>query len=73
MISPLVWNGTYAIPGYYFPRSLIPSQPELTAYKSSYIFLVMKHGLTLVIGDNKLRGKAKKLVKAISLDELTTL
>jgi predicted nucleic acid-binding protein len=48
-------------------------QPELTAYDSSYIVLAMKHGLTLVTGDNKLREKAKKLVKAISLDESTTL
>ena len=51
----------------------IAIQPELTAYDSSYIVLAIKHGLTLVIGDNKLMGKAKKLVKAISLDELTTL
>jgi len=51
----------------------IAVQPELTAYDSSYIVLAMKHCLTLVTGDNKLMGKAKKLVKAISLDELTTL
>ena len=51
----------------------IAIQPELTAYNSSYIVLAMKHGLTLVTGDNKLMGKAKKLIEAISLDELTTL
>ena len=51
----------------------IAIQPELTAYDSSYIVLAMKHCLVLVTGDNKLMGKAKKLVKAISLDELTTL
>ena len=48
-------------------------QLELTAYDSSYVVLAMKHGLTLVTEDNKLREKAKNLVKAISLDELTTL
>ncbi|MEM0005039.1 MAG: type II toxin-antitoxin system VapC family toxin [Desulfurococcaceae archaeon] len=48
-------------------------QPELTAYDSSYIVIAMKHGLTLVTGDNKLREKAENLVKAISLDESTTL
>jgi len=47
----------------------IAIQPELSAYDSSYIVLAVKHGLTLVTGDNKLREKAKKLVKAISLDE----
>jgi predicted nucleic acid-binding protein len=51
----------------------IAIQPELTAYNSSYILLAMKHGLTLVSGDNKLMGKAKKLIEAISLDESTTL
>jgi len=51
----------------------IAVQPELTAYDSSYIVLAMKHGLTLVTGDNMLRDKAKKLVRAISLDESTTL
>jgi len=51
----------------------IAIQPELSAYDSSYIVIAMKHGLTLVTGDNKLRDKAKKLVKAISLDESTTL
>jgi predicted nucleic acid-binding protein len=42
-------------------------------YDSSYIVLAMKHNLTLVMEDNKLREKAKKLVKAISLGESTTL
>jgi len=51
----------------------IAVQPELTAYDSPYIFLAMKHGLTLITGDNKLMVKAKKLVKAISLGESTTL
>ena len=51
----------------------IAIQPELSAYDSSYIVLAVKHGLTLVTGDNKLRKKAKKLVKAISLDESNTL
>ena len=48
-------------------------QLEITAYDSSYIVLAMKHDLTLVTNDNKLREKAKNLVKAVSLDELTTL
>ena len=51
----------------------IAIQPELSAYNSSYVFLAMKHGLTLAAGDNKLMGKAKKLVEAISLGESTTL
>jgi hypothetical protein len=33
----------------------------------------MKHGLILVTEDNELREEAKNLVKAVSLDELTTL
>jgi len=48
-------------------------QLEITAYDPSYIVLAMKHDLTLVTNDNKLREKAKNLVKAVSLDELTTL
>ena len=48
-------------------------QLEITVYDSSHIVLAMKHGLTLVTEDNKLRDKVKNLIKAISLDELTTL
>jgi predicted nucleic acid-binding protein len=48
-------------------------QLELTVYNTSYVVLAMKHGLTLVTEDEKLREKAKKLVKTVSLDELTTL
>jgi hypothetical protein len=32
----------------------------------------MKHCLTIVTEENKLSEKAKNLVKAVSLDELTT-
>jgi len=39
-------------------------QLEITAYDSSYLMLVVKHGFTLVTEDRKLRGEAKKPVKA---------
>jgi len=67
--------GTMEIPG---PRGIeeeiqwLAIQLGSTIYDSSYIVLAMGHNLTLVTGDNKLRDKAKKLVEAISLDELTT-
>jgi len=44
---------------------------SITAYDASYIVLAEKNGLTLVTEDKKLRMKAKRLVKAVSLDQIT--
>ncbi len=46
-------------------------QRGITAYDASYIVLAMKHGLTLVTEDSKLRAKARGLVETTSLDELS--
>jgi len=41
----------------------VATQLELTAYDFSYVVLAMKHGLTLVTEDEKLREKAKSQSK----------
>jgi len=45
---------------------------NITAYDASYIVLAEKNGLTLVTEDKKLRTKAEKLVKAVSLTQITS-
>jgi len=45
---------------------------NLTAYGTSYIVLAEKNGLILVTEDKKLRTKAEKLVKAVSLTQITS-
>ena len=45
---------------------------NITAYDTSYIVLAEKNGLTLVTEDKKLRAKAEKLVKAVSLTQITS-
>jgi len=45
---------------------------NITAYDASYIVLAERNGLTLVTEDKKLRAKAEKLVKAISLIQITS-
>ena len=45
---------------------------NITAYDTSYIILAEKNGLTLVTEDKKLRTKAEKLVKAVSLSQITS-
>ena len=45
---------------------------NVTAYDASYIVLAGKNGLTLVTEDRKLRTKAEKLVKAVSLTQITS-
>ena len=42
----------------------------LTAYDTSYIVLAVKHKLTLVAEDSKLRSKVAKYVKAASARQL---
>ncbi len=49
----------------------IARELSITAYDASYIVLAEKNGLTLVTEDKKLRMKAKRLVKAVSLDQIT--
>ena len=61
------------IPGLEGEILRVAIQLELTAYDSSYLVLAVKHGLTLVTEDGKLREKVKKLVKAASLDEVVIL
>jgi len=45
---------------------------NITAYDASYIVLAEKNGLTLVTEDKKLRTKAEKFVKAVSLTQITS-
>ena len=45
---------------------------NITAYDASYIVLAEKNGLTLVTEDKKLRTKAEKLIKAVSLTQITS-
>jgi len=45
---------------------------NITAYDASYIVVAEKNGLTLVTEDKKLRTKAEKLVKAVSLDRIAS-
>ena len=45
---------------------------SITAYDASYIVIAEKNGLTLVTEDKKLRTKAEKLVKAVSLDQIAS-
>jgi len=45
---------------------------SITAYDAAYIVLAEKNGLTLVTEDKKLRTKAEKLVKAVSLTQITS-
>lgn len=45
---------------------------NVTAYDASYIVLAKKNGLTLVTEDKKLRTRAGKLVKAVSLAQITS-
>ena len=45
---------------------------NITAYDASYIVLAEKNGLTLVTEDKKLRTKAEKLIKAVSLIQITS-
>ena len=44
---------------------------NITAYDASYVVLAEKNNLTLVTEDKKLRTKAEKLVKAISLTQIS--
>ena len=46
------------------------SELGITAYDASYIVLAEKNGLTLVTKDKRLRTKADKLVKAVSLAQI---
>ena len=45
---------------------------NITAYDASYIVLAKKNGLTLVTEDKKLRTKAEKIVKVVSLTQITS-
>ena len=45
---------------------------NITAYDASYVVLAEKNNLTLVTEDKKLRTKAEKLVKAVSLTQITS-
>jgi len=44
----------------------------LTVYDASYVVLTEKNGLTLVTEDEKLRKKASKKVKVVSLRKIVT-
>jgi predicted nucleic acid-binding protein len=43
----------------------------VTVYDSSYIVLAKRYGLTLVTEDHGLKAKAQRVVKCVSVDELT--
>ena len=45
---------------------------NITAYDASCIVLAEKNDLTLVTEDKKLRTKAEKLIKAVSLTQITS-
>jgi len=50
----------------------IARELNITAYDASYVVLAEKNDLTLVTEDKKLRTKAEKLVKAVSLTQITS-